>query len=209
MNGDNNESIERFAVLCAKLDDGDPSRALVLASAGMDERALDDLCRRWLPLLASGRDADLAICFASSYARARVRAARDEDGAPSEVDGADTERDATGCIPVIADMDRTAEVVLVHAASVLPFKRGVANAGDLVLQPCDALPLLSPCVGTGDPTETTLEVPGASPTALALPFAQPAATGRRQRLQRFDTQTGQPLAVPVWVDEPEPPSPQP
>jgi hypothetical protein len=73
-------------------------------------------------------------------------------------------------------------------------------------QPHAALPF-RPLAGRvdGDGAGATQVVPpGAVPPAAPLPFAA-AAPVARQRLVRFDPQTGRPLPEPVWVDAPEPP----
>ena len=44
-----------------------------------------------------------------------------------------------------------------------------------------------------------MEVPVFAPPSRVLPFEAPRPVGR---LHRFDTQTGLPLANPIWIDEP-------
>jgi hypothetical protein len=105
---------------------------------------------------------------------------------------------ARACLgpPTSPEPDRTVEMaVCTGAEPVLPF------------EPRPVRPRLMRA--ETEHGEATLEVPrGAVPKAAVLPFAPavpPAPAGRRQRLQRFDTQTGRPLPEPVWVNEPEPP----
>jgi hypothetical protein len=93
------------------------------------------------------------------------------------------------------DEDRTLELKPhAHFSAALPFR-----------------PRVAPEVAAGEGatlevSPATRQVPPALPfaPAPALPFA-PAPARRCGRLQHFDTQTGKPLATPIWVDEPETP----
>lgn len=152
-------SIEGFALLCGTIDRSPASRAEVLASAGLDEPTFSALLRRWLPLLATGEDAHLALCFARAYARARLIA---------PVEG--------------ADEDRTVELAAGQVSAALPFR----PAGAARRAP-------------GGNADATLELQAVPNRTQPLPFAPP-----NHRLQMFDTQTGAPLAVPVWAKEPAP-----
>jgi hypothetical protein len=200
-------SIERFAQLCALLDDGFAVRADILAAAGLDEAAWRALRAEWVPRLASGDAPDLALHFGRAYARARRHPGYLALALPQPVVEEDTDVDAPS---VDADTDPTARTAaggFPLAGPAMPFRvptllPPALNPYATASTPCQP----SPMVATVDPTEATLGVPCApSPAATALPFSSPSSDGRRQRLQRFDTQTGQPLATPIWVDDLTPP----
>lgn len=123
---------------------------------------------------------------------------------------------ARGCwLPVLA----SGEAPEIGARFAVAYARALLGAADateegdrtLELQPhahfAAALPFrprVAPEVAARGDGDATLEVlPAARPAAPSLPFAPSPAT-RRQRLQQFDTQTGKPLATPIWVEEPEP-----
>jgi hypothetical protein len=211
-------SIEHFAQLCALLDDGPASHAEALAAADADETRWQASCEAWLPRLAAGDAPELAVRFSRAYAIARhwhaghlplpsVPEAARVPGTPGvapasskelvlEIDADDT---VPGSAPPGAlDADVAAESAPPTAESAPPFTRV-----DMLLPPAprepaaarDALP------ATTDPADATLE---SAQAAVALFAPRPAATGWRQRLARFDTQTGQPLPEPRWVDEPTP-----
>lgn len=138
-------SVERFAMLCARGDEG------------MDPAEVEELRRvareHWIPVLAAGTDTPFAVRFARAYARA-----------------------------FMGEDDRTVEVTSVRTRPVLPFK--------------------PPTPAVFQPVDTTVEMPKDAAPAAVFPFT--ASTTPERRLQRFDPQTGLPLAVPGWADDREP-----
>ena len=72
MHTPHNESIERFAQLCALLNEGFADRALVLASAGLDDSSWKQLESRWMTQIAQSTDGSLARRFGEAYTAARA-----------------------------------------------------------------------------------------------------------------------------------------
>jgi len=66
-----NQTIERFAAICAQLDDGFADRALILGTAGFDESSWKRLETGWTTQIAEGSDGSLARRFGEAYAAAR------------------------------------------------------------------------------------------------------------------------------------------
>jgi hypothetical protein len=208
------ETIERFAAICAAIDEGRP-RAHVVALAGYDDEAWDALVAAIFTLLASGGAGDLAILFSREYARARLdarrRAASAAAGHTAEMPVYRGDR----ALP-FADVHHHGEVNLtveisraLLARPVTPFEPRRAPPADETLALDSAAvarrPVLpfaerSPWVGYGNETIAVSEAP--PPSGPVLPFSEPPPT---RRLQRFDPSTGQPVAEPVWVEEPERP----
>ncbi len=198
-------TIDHFAQLCALLDDGFAVRADVLAAAGLDEAAWQALRAEWVPRLASGDAPELALHFGRAYAHARrhpgdvappqpvVEEDTDVDAPTLGADTDPTERTAAGGFPLAGP------ATPFRVPTLLPPALNPYTAASTPRQP-------SPAVAAADPTEATLEVPCVplQAAAAALPFPLPTSDGRRQRLQRFNTQTGQPLSTPIWVDDPTP-----
>jgi hypothetical protein len=202
-----NEPVERFARLCAALDNGFDGRAATLAAAGLDEAAWQRLCDAWLPQLAAP---DIGLSFTRTYEQAREEAVlADTEPMQGEIGGAeDTLVDASGPIPVEPAV--TVSVPFPLAGPALPFAQAPFGQPDAVSVSASA-EVHRPLPANDDPAaDVTLEVPCAPLSArAALPFPQPPANSRRQRLLRFDPHTGHPLPVPCWVDidEAEPPVP--
>jgi hypothetical protein len=199
-------TIETFAHLCARLDDGLGARRAVLDAAGLDEAGWQRLRAEWLAKLAAGDAPELASQFAQTYARTRqhpeemnlavASPTTPRTDIPPWIDGEDTTPGAPAEAAPEVDVDRTAELAFPLAGPALPFRvPELAPAAQPRCQPA----------ATPDPTEMTLEVPFASPPPRhgVLPFAL-SLRGRRQRLVRFDTATGKPLAQPYWIDDPTP-----
>jgi hypothetical protein len=198
-------TIERFAQLCALLDDGFAVRADVLAAAGLDEAAWQALRVEWVPRLASGDAPELALHFGRAYAHARRHPG--DVTPPQPVEEEDTDVDALSVGANTDPTERTVAGGFPLAGPAMPFRvpallPPALNPYAAASTPCQP----SPAVAAVDLGEATLAVPcGSFQAAAALPFSSPTSDGRRQRLQRFDTQTGQPLATPIWVDDPAPP----
>ena len=206
------EAIERFAQLCALLDNGSSPRAEVLAAAGLDEAGWRLLCMEWLPQLAAGDAPELSLSFAPAYARAcRHRCgivlphASPVLGSavPAELEADSTYPDAAA--PLGFEPDRTVEGAFPHAGPALPFKSETTLPPAPAFRPTECSPVPQ---SAADPIEATLAIPCAAPgPGAVLPFSAPTADGRVLRLARFDAQTGAPLQVPRWVDGPERPAP--
>lgn len=202
-----NESLVQFAQLCAALDNGFGGRAGVLAAAGLDEAGWQRLCDDWLPQIAAP---DVAVSFTRAYEQARREQPIPADSEPmrgdvtlTEADDEDTLVDANG--PVLVEPDVTVSVAFPLAGPALPFRHASFGQADAFapppVEPVRGLPPTD-----GDAVDATLEIVGAPlPAHAALPFPQPPANSRRQRLLRFDPHTGRPLAAPRWVDDPDPP----
>jgi hypothetical protein len=172
-------TIESFAALCALLDGSAVGRANVLANAGLDEAGWQALHARWLSRLAAGdaADAELALRFGRTYARARQR---------------HLELSETSAIGVDAP-----------ATDVHPAYTAVQRTSVATDEPVSAMRLSCQPPAMVDPAEKTLEAPCVEPAASAdPPFAAPAPVGRCQRFKCFDPEKGHRLAHPVWIDEP-------
>ncbi len=202
-------AIERFAQLCAQLDNGSLGDD-ILAAAGLDEAGWQALSVHWLPQLAAGEAPDLALRFATAYARARrypggmvLSHASPVLGSvvSAELDDADTDADVAP--PIALAPDYTLEGALLPAGPALPFRTPTPPPAAPIVGSPDA-PVLRAAIAAID---VTLPVPSAAPAPGAvLPFCAPTADGRILRLQRFDTVTGAPLEVPRWVHEAELPA---
>lgn len=202
-------TIEAFAWLCAILDTSLLGRDGALAAAGLDEATWKTLCDASLPLLAAGDAPDVAARFAAAYATARQRRVGDlgqlalpelaEIRAALGFDADDTEESVA---PLqVLDVDGTAELVLPPVGPVIPFRTATMlpppGPGSSAPEPSVA----ADQPAADDPQELTLEVPHTPPPPRpALPFCA-VPTAPRQRLVRFDTQTGAPLERPYWVDD--------
>ena len=82
MHPPHNESVERFAQLCALLNEGFADRAIVLASAGLDDNSWKQLESRWMTQIAQSADGALARRFGAAYTAARAPST----GAPNHVE---------------------------------------------------------------------------------------------------------------------------
>jgi hypothetical protein len=195
-------SLEALAHLSAYLDPGLGERAEILATVGLDEASWQRLRAAWLAKLAAGASPGLAQRFSFAYAQARL-----QPGPPPPGDAEDTLPDGSPpaamgpggeCVAELdVDVDGTAELAFPLAGPALPFKLPPALAPDA---PLACQPLTAP-----DPAEMTLEVPCIVPPMphAVVPFVPPM-NGRPQRLVRYDTATGKPLAQPYWIDDPTP-----
>lgn len=144
--------LDRFAMICAKIDDGFTPRTTVLRAAGLTEAAFHELHGRWLVLLASSDGSSAAIRFADTYARARREPAR--------------QATAPGADPAW-EPDITMEVAALPLGSVLPFVSG--NAPDDIARRSTTL-ARPPASGT---SEIRFEVHRA-----VLPFSPPTSSRR-------------------------------
>jgi hypothetical protein len=188
--------IEQFASICALLDDGFCTREDVLAAEGLDEVGWQQMRATCLSLLAGGDFPELSQRFGQAYG-----SARQHRGYLVISDGEET---ASNSRPPMFDTEATAATAYPLAGPALPFKSPpLGTTAGLERAPC---PEIRPAPRLVDPTERTVEVPSlAKPRGAPLPFGSPQSpTGRRQRFEHFDTQTGQRLETPRWVDEPTP-----
>ncbi len=192
-------NIERFAQLCALLDDGSVRRAAVLDAAGLDETTWCQLRVAWLPRLAAGDALALALRFGRAYAHARRQAGKPAvpEPWPAELVAEDTDVDAA---PPVPEPDDPTEMTVAGgfplAGPAVPFRSPpVGTTAGLERLPSPPSRAQAAAI---EPAERTLEVPVlATAERAALPFRP--TPGRR--LHRFDSQTGLPLPVPIWVDE--------
>jgi hypothetical protein len=88
------------------------------------------------------------------------------------------------------------------AASLTPSPFAVASRRPAKLPRTTALPaIIEPAKGSPGPDiDATAEMRRIPPEEEVLPFSAPSPPPDERRLARFDTQTGLPLPVPVWVD---------
>jgi hypothetical protein len=208
-------TLETFAWLAARIDDAPSQRAQVLAAAGLDEARWQRVRATWLAELAASDAPELASRFAQTYARARqhpeelgrpmASPATPRTDPPRRIDDEATTLDPPQDAQAETDLDRTAELRSPVAVSALPFRVPELSPPAPTFAPAPRPPSRLPA--TLDPTEMTLEVPCAAPPPpdAVLPFTQPM-NARRQRLVRYDTATGKPLAQPYWIDDPTPPA---
>jgi hypothetical protein len=183
-------TLERFAELCELVDDGFVKHAAMLAAAGLDERTWLALRDAWLPRLAAGDEPELATRFGHAYAAAR--------------------RHRLGCIVMPPRVLTTPVGMRIDADDTEETSARSVVDGDPAA-PVDAPQRVSPPLApvgsrshAPDPTEQT--IPAAHvPPPVRVPPLPPPPTGRRQRLVRFDTQTGAQLPCAYWIDEPTPP----
>lgn len=97
------------------------------------------------------------------------------------------------------DLDRTAELRGLRSAAVLPFATARPSEDSGVRRAPAQRRIYEPSLRPATvPGETTLDIPILRALAPVLPFEAPRPVGR---LHRFDTQTGLPLANPIWIDE--------
>jgi len=206
--------VERFAALCALLDDGFASRAEILAAARLDDATWQQLRAEWLTRFAGPVAPQLALQFSRAYAHARRHpgylalpegAPTPRNAAPAgmEVGDAGADGDSPVEAPDTDPADRTAAGAFPLAGPAVPFM--VPPPWLPASAPSPTEPPRHPQVAAAvDPTDVTLPCVPPPPEAV-LPFAAPApGAGRGMRLVRFDTQTGAPLATPYWVDDTTP-----
>lgn len=202
-------SIEHFAELVARLAAPFAVRDAILGDAGLDERAWLKLEEHWTARLAA--DGALVDRYVSRYTAITTGAALEEPRASevSVVLVTDTkahpaapllERPAVVAMPPSAlRLDGTLEPDDVAAfRAALPFLKGSPAAH--ITTPGAAKPPADP-----RRVDATLELGASLPLPLPLPLAAPEAAIPGKRLHRFDSKTGAPLPVPVWIDEPADP----
>jgi hypothetical protein len=189
------DTIERFAEIAALVDDGYVPRLDLLAAAGLDHTSWKHLERHWMVCLAEGTDADLAVRFATTYARTRASLASTtaseahEPYRPGDAD--DTLREGGA-----AAAHRAGQARVARTGTIEP-------GGDSQMQMGAAGPLAR--------VDVTVVCAADAAARGVLPFMPPAAMPSSEspppgkRLALFDTQTGERLATPVWIDAPEDP----
>lgn len=187
------DSIDRYAELCARLDDVFASRAATLSAAGLDEQAWTALCAQWAERLCATTGAAFAERFGDIYSATRRdlrapallgTAARDPrfvstEAQPWRAEAARVSLDATGSAPPLEIPDAVPALRRIHEPPILP--------------------------ADGDATERTIEVPVYAQRPPVLPFQRARPISRR--LHMFDTQTGLPLPKPLWIDDAGTPDP--
>jgi hypothetical protein len=199
-------NIERFAQLCALLDDGSVQRAAVLDAAGLDEATWCQLRMAWLPRLAAGDALALALRFGRAYAHARRQVGKPAlpESWPADLAAEDTDVDAA---PPVPKPDDPAKMTVAGgfplAGPAVPF-RSPPMGTTAGLERLHSPPSRPQPAATVESAERTVEVAvlATAERAAVLPFRP--TPGRR--LHKFDSQTGLPLPVPIWVDEPPAPS---
>jgi hypothetical protein len=222
--------VQRFAEMMAALADPFAERASVLSAAGHDAASWARVEQEWTRRIEQDSTGDLGAAFANAFAQANCPKIAANDGAqtsscaarfssaaaqPWRQQAAAVQLDASGEAPPLRsataseavddtwpserDLDRTAELRIPRAAPVLPFS--TARPGEHSgVRPAPARrriyePPIRPAPVSAD---VTLEIPTLDARAPVLPFEAPRPVGR---LHRFDTQTGLPLANPIWIDE--------
>ncbi|MEP7123529.1 MAG: hypothetical protein ABJE95_21555 [Byssovorax sp.] len=110
---------------------------------------------------------------------------------------------SAGCAPAPLDLDATAELAFDPARSALPFTPTSGTAESSIRRmpaPCRIHePPIRPHAHELSAADSTMELRLSAPVVPVLPFTAPRVP--RGRLHRFDTQTGQPLAMPLWIDD--------
>src|SRR5690349_17560716 len=222
--------IESFAELVARLDDPFADRASILRSAGLDEAAY--LRRRALfsADLAGATTPELAQRFGETYARVvqAIAAARRGGDAASPTAAKETNAEPpprggdTAPIPWVPEgmrhftsLQETQPATSGPPAEALPFVKPAPGAVPLESakkQPEAAQPRPAP---PGLDETSTTHAWASPPARPVLPFEpqkppapeplSPTSAPPGKRLIRFDSQTGEPLPSPVWVDIPTPP----
>ncbi len=196
------DTIERFAEIAALVDEGYVPRLDRLAAAGLDHASWKQLERYWMSRLAEGNDADLAIRFATTYGRTRASFANttvSEAGEPRRSGGGG---DTDDTVPDGVDP-------AAHRANAAPRSSLGACAPGAPAGADDEAQTGASSAAAG--VDLTVEAAPGAALGGALPFAPPATARPSgspppgKRLAYFDTQTGQPLAVPMWVDAPNGP----
>jgi len=192
--------IESFAELTARLDHPFADRASILRSAGLDEAAYLRHKNRWSADLAGALSPELAQRFGEAYARA-VHAKAE----PIREEAAIVARETKAEAPWVPEGMR-------HFTSLQetqPAADGPPPARPVLPFDAAAKPSPSPPLPVRPPAPPALgDTAGIDPLALpaasaVLPFDAAATPGKR--LIRFDSQTGEPLPTPVWVDLPASP----
>jgi hypothetical protein len=223
--------VQRFAEIMAALADPFAERALVLSAAGHDAASWARFEKEWTDHLEQDTTGELGAMFGQAFAQAtRAKLAANDSAQTSPCamhflsaepqpwrnEAAAVQLNASGEAPPLLaplksdpsedtwpserDLDRTAELRVPRSASVLPFATGRPNEDSGVRRAPAQRRIYEPPIRPASvPGETTLEIPIFGARAPVLPFEAPRPVGR---LHRFDTQTGLPLANPIWIDEP-------
>ncbi len=178
------QTLERFAAICAQLDDGFADRALLLVTAGFDESSWKRLEEAWTTQIMEDSDSALSRRFGEAYAAARRP-------------GAGTPTPTALLAPGPRFLNDQVQPWREEAAAVSLDASGVAPA---LLSQCRLdEPPCRPAFSATDATESTMEVPVFAQRPPVLPFVPPRPPCRR--LHRFDSQTGLPLPTPLWIDD--------
>jgi hypothetical protein len=215
------KSIEVFAHLCAILEDGFSDRTAALLEAGLDETGWSRVQEQWTSRMLS--DAPLTQTFGAAYSAARLQLRRGGGPAAGAADlrflseAAQPWREEAAAVPTSA----AAVAMPASGSTTAPLPVFLVSAADLdgtVVGPSrpvrPALPFTEPAMpfalsraplpgpaagARSDALDVTADAPLHVPRP-ALPFAPAVPPGKR--LARFDPMTGQPLAVPVLIDDP-------
>jgi hypothetical protein len=186
------DSIDRYAELCAQLDDAFAPRAAILGSVGLDEQAWTGLTAQWAGRLCAGDGGVFAQRFGDVYAatRCRMLAPKQRGAAQPDSRFLSTEEQPWRAEAARVSLDMPA----------LPFRPARADeASGVRLAPAPRRIHEPPIRPEPTTAESTTEVPIFAEQQPVLPF-EPARVPYR-RLHRFDTQTGLPLPSPIWIDE--------
>lgn len=210
-------SVERFAEIAAALVHPFAARDAVLRDAGLDERAWSAMESRWLAVFEA--DPALVDRYVARYTAVAQGGSKVAAGAllvPEAPAPLLPTRSEPPPLFVVAQalprLDMTLEPGI-SLRAVLPFLEGSPDPGWMTP---------SPSRPPADPgrVDATLDLPEGFRAMGVLPF--PAAEAPRppggsalaetleigaylpipgRRLHRFDSKTGEPLPVPVWVDQ--------
>ena len=223
--------VQRFAEIMAALADPFAERAAVLSASGYDVASWARVAQEWTRRIEQDTTGELGAELGQAFAQATCAKLAANDSAqttpcamhflsaepqPWRNEAAAVQLDASGEAPPLLsplasdpgedtwpserDLDRTAELRIPRSAPVLPFAMGRPGEDSGVRRAPAQRRIYEPPIRPASvPGETTLEIPILGALAPVLPFVAPRPVGR---LHRFDTQTGLPLANPIWIDEP-------
>jgi hypothetical protein len=202
-------SVEHFAEVVARLAAPFAVREAVLRDAGLDERAWLKLEEHWTARLAA--DGALVDRYVARYRAITTGAILEEPKAAELPVILVTDTKTRPPAPLLARpavvatppsalrLDGTLKPDDVAAfRAALPFLKGSPAAH--ITTPGPAKPPVDP-----RRVDATLELGASLPLPLLSPLAAPEAAMPGKRLHRFDSKTGAPLPVPVWIDEPADP----
>lgn len=218
-------TVQRFAEIMSALSDPFASRDAVLSKTGHAAASWERVEREWTARIAQDTTGELARAYAESFSRAGVRndvvEPSPEDPRflsapqPFRTEAAAVQLSASGEGRQKLDLEdeptwpsetalvnRTAEIPCHRVSAAMPFQPvGAEEKSGFHRTPAPRRihePPIRPASGAGETLERTMEVPVFARPSRVLPFEAPRPVGR---LHRFDTQTGLPLANPIWIDE--------
>ena len=208
-------TIERFAELSARIDEGRAPRASILEAAGIEEITWAHVERHWLMRLFAGDDHDLAARFGTMYGRTKYTLAsfsRTESPSPASEEKRpattvdDTLPSGVAPAPGVDDTLRDEVDPAAPSPASVAVDASTATDGTSAVPEAAAAPALGQQSPGGDAADLTLECAPDAGVRHVLPFVAHVsaveAAPPGQRWAYFDTQTGQPLPVPVLVDGP-------